>query len=219
MPKGLRRDTVQGSWGCFPGVTLLMGYGSTGRGRRETCMWGTRRDAEKVAGSMGYRSGGGGGLKNYWSLNARRRILEREVEICFSWALILKGHNYRIQVSPTLLVSYLGIIFSKSFSSSECLPLYSFNTNGISCGAFKRNIAKECPEVVIELLSQVYLTLSSLFYSWKKLHTHTETHAHTHQDICLVTKGQNTGNGGCWKFWTVVLLAHCWFWCRLGRMA
>lgn len=159
------------------------------------------------------------GLKNYWSLNARRRILEREVEICFSWALILKGHNYRIQVSPTLLVSYLGIIFSKSFSSSECLPLYSFNTNGISCGAFKRNIAKECPEVVIELLSQVYLTLSSLFYSWKKLHTHTETHAHTHQDICLVTKGQNTGNGGCWKFWTVVLLAHCWFWCRLGRMA
>lgn len=45
--------------------------------------------------------------KNYWSLNARRRMSERQGKVCFTGLFIPTGHHYRAQVSTTLLVSSL----------------------------------------------------------------------------------------------------------------
>lgn len=89
---------------------MACGFTSTW-GRRDVSMW------EEAGCWKGGRINGLlilVGLKNYWSLNARGRMLERQGELCFSWASHPKGHHHRTQVSTTLPVSYLWIPLVKS---------------------------------------------------------------------------------------------------------
>lgn len=141
-------------------------------GRREVSMW------EEAGCWKGGRINGLlilVGLKNYWSMNARGRMPERQGKLCFSWASHPKGHHYRTQVSTTLPVSYLWIPVVKSSLVLNDF-LYILPRQMIYCLV---PLKETCPRVPqnsqwLNWAPKGYLTLLFTFIKYgreKKIHT------------------------------------------------